>query len=108
MVRESRSEKLTGRAIAGQRDRGIGSGAVSAIYTNQAIAATTVRTAMPVVNAMARAKTTAIFFMIVSLFADEFASNIHRLAWLSSGPQPAEGAAPPAVAQTYSSRLKCL
>jgi hypothetical protein len=77
--------------------------------TNQAIAATTVTAAMPVVNAMARAKTTAIFFMIVSLFADALPVT-HRLAWLSfgpllfvrllgllhwygeSGPQPAEGA----------------
>jgi hypothetical protein len=33
----------------------------------QAMAATTVTTAMPVVNAMARAKITAIFFMIVPL-----------------------------------------
>jgi hypothetical protein len=45
------------------------------------MAARTVTTAMPVVNAMARAKITAIFFMIVPLLPT---SNIHRLAWLSS------------------------
>jgi hypothetical protein len=35
-------------------------------HMDQAMAATTVTTAMPVVNAMARAKIAAIFFMIAS------------------------------------------
>ena len=45
--------------------------------------ATTVATAMQVVNAKPRAKITAIFFMIVSpFFLDKLPFNTHRLPWL--------------------------
>jgi hypothetical protein len=45
-------------------------------HTDQAMAARTITTAMPVVNAMARAKITAIFFIDRPPFADTLVTSI--------------------------------